>query len=111
MVENDARPLVFGDPAPEVGDRVLRVGGADSRGFGRLRFDATSFEHTRPDLRVSLTLEREGRSFETWMQALPLELPWKFPLVSLSLAGLGVALLCAGPVSAAGTSTAEDIAA
>jgi len=68
--------LVAGEPRPALGDRVLRVGERDLRGAGQLRFEALALDQTGPDLRVSLTLERDGERIETWVEAAREPVTW-----------------------------------
>jgi class 3 adenylate cyclase len=83
-----------GEPRPRAGDRLLRVGGADLRGVGRLGFDALAFENTGPDRRTTLVFERDGQRRETWIELAPPPFgEWDQLSVSLVMATTGLLLL------------------
>jgi class 3 adenylate cyclase len=93
--------VVAGDPRPETGDRILRVGQAGLGGADQLRFQALAVSQTGPDLRLPLRLEREGEILETWIEAPPSPSPWWQVPGALAFGLTGLVLIVRAPRSPA----------
>jgi class 3 adenylate cyclase len=93
--------LVAGEPRPEVGDRVLRVGDAGLRGVNQLRFQVIARAQTGSDLRLPLLLERDTKQLETWVEVGRRSLAWVGLVPALAFAFAGVVLILRAPRSRA----------
>jgi signal transduction histidine kinase len=78
----------------ELGDRLVRVGDADLRGAGFLRFDAIALARTTPDRPTRLVFERGGAQHEVLLRARPHAHPWfRIPTLVMILAVCALVLL------------------
>lgn len=77
-------------PALVAGDRLMRVGSADLRGVGPVRFLARAYEQAQGKLEVRLAFTRAGQPGETLLRFDPVIGPWGIIPMILGLAGTGL---------------------
>jgi class 3 adenylate cyclase len=93
------RDQAGGSEAIRIGDRVLRVGTADLRGVGHIRFDAIAIDEAGPDGRLEAQLERDGAVHSATVSLARSPVPWVRIPALLSTAFLAIAVLLGAPAS------------
>ncbi len=75
------------------GDRLLRAGDRELAGRGPFDFVAEVYPAADAELRVPVTLERDGRRLEASFALRPVGMSWRLPLLSLGFALPGFLVL------------------
>jgi S1-C subfamily serine protease len=103
--QSNSYPVIAGfdldrgsDPSGlELGDRVLRVGGADLRGAGFIAFEALAIEQANGRPSVSLLYERDGEQRTTELALVPAPIAWARIPAQLATALVSVLILIRAP--------------
>ncbi len=70
----------------EVGDRLVRIGDRDLRGYGHLGFLGASFEEADSAGRAPVVFERDGVRMQSVLELTPFSVPWlRIPFLSIML--------------------------
>jgi hypothetical protein len=101
VLTGDFNPVAHpSDPLTQAGllpgDRLVRMGDADLRGVGTLRFSARSIEEARPDASVTLVFERDGARLETSLALVPVSTRRPQLAAAFALAASALLLLLRG---------------
>ncbi len=83
-----------------IGDRLLRLGDTDLRGVGQIGFVARAYQEAYPDLRVRVSLTRDGRPVDTWLILRPLDFGWRLSVLTLPFVVMAVLIVVRLPGSA-----------
>jgi len=83
----------------ELGDRLVRAGGADLRGVGPIGVVARLEEQADEALRVPVAYERGARAGTVILPLVPVEFPWRLIPLTLAFAVVGVLVLLRLPGS------------